>query len=960
MYLLILLALAMAVCSHAASTHRGYVRFGGLPIAGAVIRAMQGDKELRTFTDSQGAYSFSYLMEGSWTFQVEMSGFAPLRRDLTIVPDAGATVWELTMLPLADMNTQFPLQSEENAADRSPLTAASPPLVIPNGTHNVAETLLINGSVNNGESRVFGNNRRRGPPLYTADLNLTANNSAFDARSFSLTGQNTPKPTYNRSEASLILDGPLTLVRDGPRLTLIYSRTQNRDVRVQAARFPTPAERSGDFSAEAIPVVDPSTGLQFAGNVIPPDRISPQARALLSLYPLPNFTSEDRYNYQVAIMGGTHRDNFQLQTGASVWGQQFAGSFGFQRARTDSPNLFGFDDNPRNSAVNGTLNWSGRLAEDLFATAGYAFRRTVAQTLPYFANRVNVSGDAGITGNAQDPRNWGPPNLNFSRGIAPLFDGQHAYDRTQSSTFSQNAAWSRGLHALSFGATFRRQQFNLLSELDARGTFTFTGAASGLDFADFLLGLPAASSISFGNADRYFRQSGYDAFVMDDWRVAKSLTLNLGIRWEYEAPVTERYGRLVNLDITPGFEAASPVLASEPRGSLSGRIYPESLVDPDKRGLQPRIGVAWRPGATSSVVVRAGYGIYRDPNVYRSIAGEMAQQFPFSTRLSLGNSTLTSLTLANGFITPLLAVPNTFAVDPEFRVAYAQNWQLSLQHDMPGAVQITATYLGIKGTHLQERTLPNTFPSGGTAPCACQLGYVYLTSNGTSVQHVGTIQIRRRQRNGLAASLEYSWSKAIDDAGLGGFHIAQDWRNRRGERALSNFDQRHRMMVHASYTTSGFGVLLGGRMGTLLRGWTVMTDWRVSSGSPLTPTVVASVPGTGVTGILRPDRTGVRLQAGATDTLFNPAAFSLAPEGQWGNAGRNSIPGSGQFALDASIGRTFSATEGAEIDLRVDFTNVLNRVSFASWDTTLNSVHFGLPTSANSMRTIRPSLQVRF
>ena len=149
-------------------------------------------------------------------------------------------------------------------------------------------------------------------------------------------------------------------------------------------------------------------------------------------------------------------------------------------------------------------------------------------------------------------------------------------------------------------------------------------------------------------------------------------------------------------------------------------------------------------------------------------------------------------------------------------------------------------------------------------------------------------------------------------------------------------------------------------MGSLLRGWTVMTDWSVSSGSPLTPTVVASVPGTGVTGSLRPDRTGARLQGGASDTLFNPAAFSLAQEGQWGNAGRNSIPGSGQFGLDASIGRTFSPNEGAEIDLRVDFTNVLNRVTFASWDTTVNSAHFGLPTSAHSMRTIRPSLQVRF
>jgi hypothetical protein len=428
--------------------------------------------------------------------------------------------------------------------------------------------------------------------------------------------------------------------------------------------------------------------------------------------------------------------------------------------------------------------------------------------------------------------------------------------------------------------------------------------------------------------------------------------------------MSELYGRLVNLDIAPGFEAVAPVLGSLPNGSLTGQVYPRSLVRPDRGGVQPRIGLAWRPRANSSLILRAGYGIYRDTAVYRSIAGEMSQQSPLSTRLSVENSASSPLTLAHGFVVSSFNAPGTFAVDPNFRVGYAQNWQLSLQQDLPSGLQITTTYLGIKGTHLPQRLLPNTPPPGTPALCpVCPAGYVYLASNGNSHQHAGTVQIRRRPWNGLAASLEYTWSKAIDDSGLGVFHIAQDWRDPRAERALSNFDRRHRMTVQALYTTgmlAGLGTLGNRWMGELLREWTVMTDWRVSSGSPLTPILMAPAPGTGVTGNLRPDRTSEPLYTGAAGAFLNVTAFSLPAPGKWGNAGRNSVTGPGQFFLDASIARTFRVDEGIGIDLRVDFTNVLNHVTYANWDTVVNSSQFGLPTGANSMRTIRPSLRVRF
>ncbi len=109
-------------------------------------------------------------------------------------------------------------------------------------------------------------------------------------------------------------------------------------------------------------------------------------------------------------------------------------------------------------------------------------------------------------------------------------------------------------------------------------------------------------------------------YFTDDWRVGSGLTVNAGVRWEYGSPITELYGRLVNLDIANGFAAEAPVVAMNPTGPLTGRAYPDSLIDPDQHGIQPRVGIAWRPLLASSLVIRAGYGIYYDTSVYQPIA----------------------------------------------------------------------------------------------------------------------------------------------------------------------------------------------------------------------------------------------------------------------------------------------------------------------------------------------------
>jgi len=241
---------------------------------------------------------------------------------------------------------------------------------------------------------------------------------------------------------------------------------------------------------------------------------------------------------------------------------------------------------------------------------------------------------------------------------------------------------------------------------------------------------------------------------------------------------------------------------------------------------------------------------------------------------------------------------------------------------------------------------------------------VYMTSNGNSTRESGQLQLRRRLHNGLTATAQYTYARSYDNAALGGRGqvssvIAQNWLDLSAERGPSNFDQRHLLTLQTQYS-SGVGVrggaLLHGWKGAAFKGWTLISSITTGSGLPATPVYVSAVKGTGVTGTIRPDTTGAPVQAAAPGRHLNPAAFTAPKTGQWGSAGRNSIVGPAQFSLNASLGRTFAEN----LDLRFDATNALNHVTYPSWNTVVSSSQFGLPVTANAMRSLQATLRWRF
>jgi hypothetical protein len=853
---------------------------------------------------------------------------------------------------------------------------------------------LVNGTQNNGASSPFaqaarfGNNIRGPNSLYQFMVGFIIDNSALDARTFSFTGQNTEKPTTNHFTVLGNFAGPIRIrhwFKQPPTIFLNYQFTRNSIANTTPALMPTADQINGNFSASPALIYDPTTGLPFAGNVIPTNRISPQAQALLKFYPLPNFATSTTYNYQVPIVGLTQTNALQARLNKSLTTKdQMFGQFGYQYQSNNTPNIFGFTDTGNGQGINVQVTEQHRFTPRTFGTLTVQFSRQSNRVTPYFENRENVSGEAGIGGNNQQPVNYGPPSLFFASGITGLTDGIASFNRNQTMGFSYNTTWIHGRHNVSYGGDLRWQEFNSLAQQNPRGTFNFTGAATsnmvngvsvpgtGTGFADFLLGIPDTSSLAYGNADKYFRAKMMDGFVNDDWRIGPSLTLNLGVRWDYGSPITEKYDRLVNLDIASGFSAIAPVVANQNlTGSVTSQKYPDSLVRPDRHGFEPILGFAWRPFPASSVVVRGGYSLRYNTSVYQQIAMQMAQQSPLSTSLVVQN-TLTNPplnTLASGFNNVLgIGATDTFAIDPNFRVGYAQNWYTSIQKDLPGSLIMIATYSGTKGTRGAQEFYPNTYPIGVTGPCpSCPTGYIYETSNGNSTREAGQLELRRRLHNGFTAQMKYTYAKAIDDSALGGRGqatsvVAQNWLDLSAERGLSNFDQRHLVNFTAQYTTGqgiGGGTLLSGWRGALFKEWTVVSSINAGTGFPLTPFYQVTVPGTGFTGI-RPDYTGASVTDAPAGRFLNPAAYA-APVGTWGNAGRDSITGPAQFSMNASFSRTFRLRDRYSLDVRIDSTNPINHVTFTSWNTTINNPsQFGAPVAANAMRNVQTTLRLRF
>ncbi len=851
-----------------------------------------------------------------------------------------------------------------------------------------------------GSTNSFGNGRRNPRSQYNGNVVFTLDNSVWDATPANVTGINSGKLAYAKFKAGFTFGGPLKIPHlfddstHGGTFTISYNLNRSRNASNAFGEVPTAAERAGDLSgaltAAGQPVIiyDPTNGTPFAGNIIPTTRLNSAALGLLAYYPQPNIVGNARYNYQTALRNTTNTDNITTRFSHSFnQKDQINGGVGWQRSNGVNPNLFNFIDDSNSSGINANVAYQHRFTVRIFNRLSYTFSRSTNTSSPFFATEgTNVAGELGIQGTDQQPLYWGPPSINL-QNFYDLNDGNPSLQRNQTSSIGEALTWIRGTHNLTFGADTRFQQFNPVSQSNARGSFTFNGASTalggnvnggtGYDLASLLLGIPDTSTIAYGNADKYFRTHWWDVYANDDWRITTKLSVQFGLRWDYSQPFTEEQGRLVNLAIAPGFAAATPVCATSTESSCQAAStlgLPDSLLRPDKRGVAPRFGIAYRPWVKHSTVIRGGYGLYWNTSFYQGIVNQMAQEAPLSTSFSIANTTTNPYSIQNILVNgDRVASANgttlqTFAVDPGFKNGYSQNWQLAVQQNLKASMVMTVTYAGVKGTGLPQEFVPNTYPSGAVGvPVGLPTGFKYETSGGNSSYQAGTVGLQRRLRNGLGGNVSYTFSKLMDDGmlggrGQGGSVLAQNWLDLTAERAISTSNQTHRLSTGLQFSSGQglrAGALLKGWKAHVLKDWTIMTNINIASGSPETPLLTSITRGTGISGQLRPEVVG-SLYPGFGSYPFNIDAFASPAAGTYGNAGRDIITGPNQFNMSGSASRTLRLGERKNLDIRFDATNLLNHFAYTGYNMTFGSAQFGLPTGATATRTFNMTARFHF
>lgn len=748
----------------------------------------------------------------------------------------------------------------------------------------------------------------------------------------------------------------------------------------------------------------------FPGNKIT-SPLSSAATSLLSFIPQPNGPgTSQNFHYVTSDQSDSDAVSIRLihnfaagggpgfgppgggggRGGAGRRGPQNNVNFGLNYARTNSnlvnpyPSLAG---STITQGLNATAGWTygnGRLANIFRVT----YNHNHVATTNLYSNVLDVAGDAGIGGISSDPFDWGLPGISFS-SLSGLSDPTPRRELDQTYAFSDTVTWHRGPHNLRLGVDYRRILQSFRSAKNAEGSFIFTGYATALgadqqanpstgsDFADFLLGLPQQSSIqtvSSGTDAFNFRANSYDFFAQDDWRARPSLTINAGLRYEYNSPFTEANNRIANLDVGPEFAAAERVLPGG-TGIFNG-AFPVSLIRPDRNNFAPRIGIAAK--FSPKTVVRAGYGINYNLAQYGTIIQNFAFQPPFAETATNSSVAPGDLTLANGFpaINPN-TITNNFAVDPNYRLGYVQVWNLNMQREVAGGVVINVGYNGAKGTRLD---LQRALDIPGLQP------FLYESSEGNSILHAGTFSVRKRLAKGVGLGVTYVYSKSIDDASsIGGNSVvvAQNPFDIPADRGLSTFDQRHKVTGNWIYQLP-FGdnhrFAATGAAAHIFGNWQWSGDITVASGLPFTPHVLGNTLdiNRGVSGSLRANYVAGQLISVPNQDAsewFNVSAFCVpqttasvasgtvptcvnAADSPYGDAGRNIIEGPGQFTMDMSLSKTFPIKEFRALELRMTASNVFNTVQYTSIGSVVNSPSFGEVTSAGNMR--RVTLYVRF
>src|SRR5436853_1119410 len=614
------------------------------------------------------------------------------------------------------------------------------------------------------------------------------------------------------------------------------------------------------------------------------------------------------------------------------------------------------------------------------------------------------------------------------RGFAPFQGGTNVFH------IADSFDMIRGKHNIRVGGEFRANQMNVMTNAFQDGFWVFTNFwtfqnfTGGDDMADFLLGLPdlAFHDQTFKGATTGRRWKMFRPYVQDDWRATPNLTLNLGLAWAFVTPITEAQNRQANFDFATGRFLI-------PGATSDGQVG----VKMDKTAIEPRIGLAWKPFGSTRTAVRAGYAIFHDSSWNQGGQGlwenppffQESAYFGFSpkgcpvrtTRLG-GTSGCVSNRVAVPFdvgrtmsgsvpppvgsagfpvLTPLANDPSTFggnifSQNLDFKQGIVQQYNVNLEHQLPGEVVFTVGYAGSRSTHIlvDQMNLNVTSPSAcGTPGYTLGCGLSTTTSrypqfgNIQNINDIGSarydsLQVKAETKNvrhGLYALLGYTYARAFDSGfsdGLGTGTGATYYPlpgTAKADWALSQIQLNHSFTTSIIYDLpfgkgKGFGSNWTGPVNALLGNWQVNIIEKITSGFPVF--IVTSDNGSGVnftnntTNYIRPNQVCNPHSDHPTVTQwFNTQCFVDPPPGELGNANRSPLYGPRFVNTDFSVNKHFSLPmrEATELEFRAEFFNLFNHPQFYVPVADKVASNYGAITeTVNNPRLMQFGLKLRF
>ena len=816
-------------------------------------------------------------------------------------------------------------------------------------------------------------------------------NDKFDAKLYFAK----TKPAYRQNQFGFTVGGPVLIPKlfNGRNRTFWFFNYEGNRIRQGNSNFqtiPTPAMLSGDVSktltgAAAPQIYNPYTARlvngvvvrdPFPGNIIPSNLIKPYSAAYAQYWFPTSLFPGTTSNFINSIPTARNDDqvNIRIDQKISEKNNLFGRVSWSELNQSDQANLPKASQITFNKYVGAVINDTHLFSPTTILNFRLGYLRANLGQGPG-EQFIQVYRTAGLTNTPLNFRNFDYPiNFGISGYSGPnLGNLVNGPDFTYQSSLSLNKVVGR--HSFTFGYDYTRLR---IFHDSVFSTFNYDNVATsdpqnvantGQALASFLLGLPSTANRIVGQTDLDLRQNLHHIYAQDDFKVNSRLTLNLGLRWEYDQWPHHIRGRLAGFDTLTGqFFWAS----TNPVTGQAANVRPE-VADPRYKNFAPRVGLAYR--LTNRTSIRSSYGIFYNSN-FSWEWSDSRGNWPFSvsdsaTALNTGITLTPTESLFQSFDPKTVKPQNQHTVSRDVKTPYMQNWNFGIEQQIAQDLLVELNYQGSKGTHLgsflsTNDPLPGPGDPDPRRPFPVAGSLSELKHIATSKYHAFTAKVEKRFSRGFSLLGSYAWSHSIDLNSEFGGTSPQNNNCIKCDLGDSGFDQRHVANISYIYTVPTFGYT-NKAFRYLVSGWEVAGISTLESGRAFNVGINFDNANVGSRGnFQRPNLVGNPFPAGFQSTYgpggsyFDKSAFQVAPRYSFGNLGRNAFHGPSFFNTDVGAFKNIPLPrEGMRLQFRSEFFNAFNNVNFGNPNGSLGDTNFGQITGTqNRSRQIQFGLKL--